>query len=118
MRFFVDTCAGGALAAWLRRNGHDVFEASTLDADPGDEQLLELAAKQGRVFVTLDKYFSALIFREGRPHSGLILLPDVRVEERLRLVGHVLERHGQDLESGAVITVRGLRLRVSWSPER
>jgi hypothetical protein len=48
----------------------------------------------------------------------LILLPDVRVEERLRLVGHVLERHGQDLESGAVITVRGLRLRVSWSPER
>jgi len=63
---------------------------------------------------TLDKYFGALIFRQKAPHSGMILLPDVRVDERLLLVGRVLALHDPALESGAVITVRGRRLRVSW----
>jgi len=118
LRFLVDSCAGGRLAAWLRRDGHDVFDASTLEADPGDKELLQLAAAEERVLVTLDKYFGALIFHQGTPHSGLILLPDVRVGERLRLVERVLERHGDKLESGAVITVRGGHLRVAWPPAR
>jgi predicted nuclease of predicted toxin-antitoxin system len=116
LRFLVDSCAGGRLANWLREQGHDVIEASELASDPGDEGLLELAAKDRRVLVTLDKYFSALIFREESPHSGMILLPDVRVAERVRLVERVLAAHGAELESGAVVTVRGRRLRVSWPP--
>ena len=114
MRFLVDSCAGGRLANWLREQGHDVIEASELASDPGDEGLL--AAKDRRVLVTLDKYFGALIFREESPHSGMILLPDVRVAERVRLVERVLAGHGAELESGAVVTVRGRRLRVSWPP--
>jgi predicted nuclease of predicted toxin-antitoxin system len=118
LRFLVDSCAGGRLAAWLRQDGHDVFEASLLEADPGDKELLQLAATEERILVTLDKYFGALIFHQRTPHSGLILLPDVRVSERLRLVERVLERHGDKLESGAVITVRGGHLRVAWPPAR
>jgi len=54
MKFLVDRCAGKRLADWLRSEGHDVLEAHTLGPDPGDREILELAAKQGRVLVTID----------------------------------------------------------------
>ena len=118
MTLLVDSCAGRKLAAWLREKGHNVFDASDLEVDPGDEELLRLAAVERRVLVTLDKHFSALVFASEERHAGLLLLPDVRVAERLRLVARVLERHTSGLEGGAVITVRGARLRVSWPPAR
>lgn len=54
MKFLVDRCAGRRLADWLRGQGHDVLEARSLGPDPGDRELLEIAAKQERVLVTID----------------------------------------------------------------
>jgi predicted nuclease of predicted toxin-antitoxin system len=49
VKFLVDRCAGRRLADWLRSQGHDVLEASSLGADPGDRALLRLAAQEQRV---------------------------------------------------------------------
>jgi len=54
MKCLVDRCAGRRLADWLRGQGHDVLEARSLGPDPGDRELLEIAAKQERVLVTID----------------------------------------------------------------
>jgi predicted nuclease of predicted toxin-antitoxin system len=78
MKFLVDRCAGATLARWLREKGHDVRESwGTSSPDPGDQELLAEALAEGRVLVTLDKDFGALVFAHGASHCGLVRLPDV-----------------------------------------
>ena len=82
MKFLIDRCAGTRLVAWLRDHGHDVLEAQSLGADPGDQALLERAAASGRVMITIDSDFGELIHRQHSAHAGLIRLPDVPVHRR------------------------------------
>jgi predicted nuclease of predicted toxin-antitoxin system len=62
MKFLVDRCAGHRLAEWLRSQGHDVLESRELGQDPGDRELLERAAADGRVLVTIDTDFGELVY--------------------------------------------------------
>lgn len=109
----MDRCAGRRLAEWLRAEGHDVAEARTLGPDPGDWALLELAAREERVLITLDRDFGKLVYVEGLAHAGLVRLPNVRSDERIRLMNVVLEHHASRLEARAIVTVRGERIRIS-----
>ena len=54
MRFLIDRCVGRILADWLRKQGHDVVESWELGPDPGDRALLDWAAKESRILVTID----------------------------------------------------------------
>ena len=116
MKFLVDRCAGRRLAEWLRLQAHDVLETRTLGPDPGDEALLTIAAKEIRILVTIDSDFGRLIFIEELPHVGLVRLPDVPASERIALMTQVLAQHQADLEAGAIITVKGNRIRVNRRP--
>lgn len=116
MRFLVDRCVGRRLAVWLRGEGHDVIEARELGADPGDLALLNHAAAQGRILVTMDTDFGQLVYPGGAPHKGLLRLPDVPPDQCIALISEVLEQHWRDLEDQAIVTVRGDRIRVSRSP--
>jgi predicted nuclease of predicted toxin-antitoxin system len=116
MRFLVDRCAGHRLAEWLRSQGHDVLESRELGPDPGDRALLERAAAEGRILVTIDTDFGELVYVEEVPHRGLVRLPDVPAERRIALMAQVLEQHQQELETQAIITIRRGRIRISRSP--
>jgi predicted nuclease of predicted toxin-antitoxin system len=116
MRFLIDRCAGRRLAVWLQDQGHDVAEARERGPDPGDLELLRWAADEQRILVTLDKDFGALVFLHGERSCGLIRLPDVLSGERVRLLSLVMEGFTEALAAGAVITVRGERIRVSYPP--
>lgn len=113
MKFLVDRCAGAKLAQWLREQGHDVLEASDEEPDPGDEELLARAASEQRVLVTIDKDFGALVFAQGAAHSGIVRLPDVPAAERIALFSRLLSAHEKDMSGGAIVTVRGDRIRIS-----
>ncbi len=110
MKFLIDRCAD-----WLRRQGHDVKETRDSGEDPGDAAILERAVSEDRVLVSIDKDFGDLVFRAGRTHRGLVRLPDVRAEIRTEIMRELLVSHGDALDSGAVITVRGGRVRISSS---
>ena len=116
MKFLVDRCAGRRLAEWLRGQGHDVIESRALGPDPGDQALLERAATEGRILVTIDTDFGELVYVRDVPHAGLVRLPDMPAPRRIALMAEVLERHQQALERQAVVTVRGGRVRVSQPP--
>ena len=116
MKFLVDRCAGSRLAEWLSANGHDVVESRSLGPDPGDLALLQHAAGERRILVTIDTDFGTLIFLQHIHHCGVVRLPDVPAERRIALIAEVLARHSEALESGAIITISGNRIRVSRGP--
>lgn len=116
MRFLVDRCAGRRLAEWLRRAGHDVLEARELGADPGDRALLQLAEAEGRILITIDADFGELIYLHDAPHAGLVRLPDVPAEQRIKLMAEVIRGHRQALDTHAIVTIRGGRIRISRPP--
>ena len=118
MRFLIDRCAGRLLADWLRKQGHDVVEARELGPDPGDKALLDWAAKEARILVTIDTDFGELIYVENLSHAGLIRLPDVPIRERQLIIQDLLMRYKTELQDAAIITVRSGRIRISKGPTR
>jgi predicted nuclease of predicted toxin-antitoxin system len=113
VKFLVDRCAGRRLADWLREQGHDVIEVRQRRPDPGDAAVLQWAVDTSRILVTIDTDFGELIYLRGVRHCGLVRLPDVPARERIALMSEVVTRHQNPLESGAIITVRGGRIRVT-----
>jgi len=117
MRFLIDRCAGQFLADWLRTQGHDVVESRELGPDPGDRALLEWAATETRILITVDTDFGELIYLENRSHAGLVRLPDVPTRERQLIMRDLLTRYETELQDGAIITVTGGRIRISKGPK-
>jgi predicted nuclease of predicted toxin-antitoxin system len=113
LRFLIDRCAGHRLAEWLRAQGHDVVESQEWGPDPGDRELLRRATAEDRVLVTMDKDFGKFLFAQGTPHCGLVRLPDVLADQRVRLMEQILTRFSNELSERSVVTVRGERIRIS-----
>jgi predicted nuclease of predicted toxin-antitoxin system len=63
----------------------------------------------------MDKDFGNLVFLQRERHCGLVRLPDVPPQVRIELMKQILERHANDLVAGAIITVRGSRIRVTYT---
>lgn len=101
------------LASWLHERGFDVVRPVDLGADPGDVALLDRARRERRILVTMDKDFGALVFGQGFEHAGLIRLPSVPGEGQARLMAAMLDRHDATDLVGAVVTVRGSRIRIA-----
>ena len=118
MKFLIDRCAGRLLADRLRKQGHDVVESRELGPDPGDRVLLDRAAKEKRILVTIDTDFGELIYLQNLSHAGLIRLPDVPARERQLIMQDLLTRYETELQDAAIITVRGGRIRISKGPKQ
>ncbi|MFH1955125.1 MAG: DUF5615 family PIN-like protein [Pseudomonadota bacterium] len=113
----MDRCAGRKVSDWLKSQGHDVLESSSLGPDPGDRELLEIAARQERILVTIDTDFGELVYVDRVAHWGLIRLPDVPAERRIKLLERVLSEYETQVASRAIITIRGDRVRISQAGE-
>jgi predicted nuclease of predicted toxin-antitoxin system len=108
---------GVRVSEWLRHRGHDVENAWEQGPDPGDAVLLARAVEGNRVLITIDTDFGALIFKEGARHTGLIRMPDVPAAERIEIVQRVQSLHSNDLDRGAIVTIRGGKIRLSKGTE-
>jgi predicted nuclease of predicted toxin-antitoxin system len=113
MRFLVDRCAGRGLADWLSRAGYDSVYGGSLGPDPGDKALPRRAVSEGRILITIDTDFGHLVYKEGQAHCGTIRLPDVRKDVRIELIRIIIDRYKSRLEKGAIVTVRGDKVRIS-----
>ena len=74
---------------------------------------MQWAADEARGLVTMDKDFGELVFAERAAHAGLVRLPDVPAGRRIALMERVLADHSAELSAGALVTVRGGRIRIS-----
>jgi predicted nuclease of predicted toxin-antitoxin system len=112
VRVLIDSCVWGGVAAALRGLDHDVEAATDWPEDPGDAEVLAHAHASSQVLVTLDKDFGELVVVHGRPHAGIVRLVQVAAREQATACGVALERYGEALERGAIVTVEPGRVRV------
>ncbi len=114
MRFLVDECAGPKVAAYLRGEGHEVF--SVFDAAQGlsDERLLVKASDENWILVTNDKDFGEMVFRERRPHRGVIFLrlEDERSANKIAVLHELLKNYSDRLPD-RFVTVTETKVRFA-----
>lgn len=74
-RLIVDANIRGNVLDLLRYAGHDVLSVYETARSLTDEEILELAVRESRILVTLDKTdFGALIFQGQSSHPPAVIL--------------------------------------------
>jgi predicted nuclease of predicted toxin-antitoxin system len=112
MKVLLDTCVWGGAKSVLEAAGHEVIWSGDWPEDPGDDEILAQAYREGRVLVTLDKDFGELAVVYGQPHSGILRLVNLAARQQGPVCLRVLETHGTELQQGAIITADVQKLRV------
>lgn len=120
MRLLIDQNLARQVAVALRNAGHDAVHTAERGLSRAeDTEILELAAREGRVVVSEDTDFSMLLARAGAGtpsfvliRSGEPLTPDRQVEMLLANLPMV----EQDLLSGAIVVFARGRVRVRPLP--
>ena len=98
-RFLLDVGVGKKVQNLLESRGFDVVSMLDIDRSATDESILNIAAAQNRMVVTMDKDFGELVFRSGQSHSGVLLLrlEDANGDEKAAIMELILEKHQTDL---------------------
>ncbi|MDZ4848966.1 MAG: DUF5615 family PIN-like protein [Pirellulaceae bacterium] len=105
MRFIVDECTGSKVASWLASLGHEIFSVYDKARGATDEDLLAKASTEDWILTTNDKDFGELVFRERRPHHGVILLrlDDERSTAKIVALEKLLQNYGERLPGTFVV---------------
>jgi predicted nuclease of predicted toxin-antitoxin system len=105
MRFVVDECTGPAVGRWLVSQGHDVLSIYDQARGISDDEVLERAHAEGRILITNDKDFGEKVYRERRPHRGVVLLrlADERTAKKIEVLARLLGEYGDRVEDQYVV---------------
>lgn len=112
MRLLLDSCVWGGALQRLREAGYDVEWTGDWDVDPGDRKILRFAHDQGRILITLDKDFGEWAIVFGEPHSGIVRLVGLAAREQAEYCLAALDKYGEELSRGAIVTVDSRRTRI------
>ena len=116
MRFLVDECTGPAVAHWLEQQGHDVFSVYDQARGIDDDRVIETANREARILITNDRGFGEKVFRERRPHHGVVFLrlSNERAANKIRVLDQLLSQHSDALPYRFVV-VTETRVRFAKS---
>ena len=112
MKVLLDTCPSPNAKTELESAGHDVVWAGDWPEDPGDVVLLNLARREDRVLITLDKDFGELAIAHEPAHHGVIRLVGISAVKQAAVTHQVVMKYGDELSKGALITVEPGRVRI------
>ncbi len=114
MRFIVDECTGPKVAQWLRDQGHEVFSVYEEARGIDDDKIIKKAFDDNFILITNDKDFGEKVFRERRPHRGVIFLrlEDERSIIKIDTIRRLFQSYGDQL-SDQFIVVTETRVRFA-----
>ncbi|RJP37998.1 MAG: toxin-antitoxin system, toxin component, PIN family protein [Phycisphaerales bacterium] len=96
----------------MREGGHDATWIGELAEDPGDDEVLAMAVREGRILVTLDKDFGEMTVVRELPHCGIVRLVNISVRRQAAAILGVLQTYADSLGQGAIVTVEPGRVRL------
>jgi len=112
MRFLVDECTGPAVARWLREQKHELFSVYEEARGMDDGDVIQKAFAENWILITNDKDFGEKVYRERRPHKGVVLLrlEDERAANKIAALRRLLEGYADQLaDHFVVVTERQVR---------
>jgi predicted nuclease of predicted toxin-antitoxin system len=105
MRLLVDECTGPAVARWLREQRHEVFSVYEQARGMDDDDIIQKAFDENWILITNDKDFGEKVYRDRRPHRGVILLrlDDERVASKIDTLQRLLRDYADRLADHFVV---------------
>lgn len=105
MRFLVDECTGTSVATWLRELDHEVFSAHEQARGATDDVLIQKAFAENWILITNDKDFGEKVYRERRPHHGVVFLrlEDERAANKIFVLKQLLAQYAEQLSDHFVV---------------
>jgi len=109
--FLLDVNVGRTVKQFLDAQGYDVKWITEIDARMPDEEIIDLALREGRLILTVDKDFGELIFNKGRSSHGVIRLEDAPPSTQIQYMEELLIKHLDELEKHFIVAQNG-RVRI------
>ena len=119
MKLLLDQGLPRTATAILRQSGVDAIHVGEIGAaQAADSELLDMAREQGRIIVTLDADFHALLALSGASSPSVIRvrIEGLKGDALAALLDGVLSRLAPDLEQGIAVTVQEKRIRLRRLP--
>jgi predicted nuclease of predicted toxin-antitoxin system len=110
VRFLVDENAGVVVARWLRSQGHETFSVYEEARGIDDDRVIQQAFEENRILITSDKDFGEKVYREQRPHRGIILLrlDDERSANKIDVLQKLLAEYPEQLADNFIVVTEKL----------
>jgi len=109
MNFLADESVDRQIVDRLRSDGHSLL--SVVEMDPGitDDEVLDLANREGALLLTADKDFGELVFRQRRIALGVVLarLSGLSPETKAELVARAVDEHAGELTGAFTVVMPG-----------
>lgn len=112
MKVLLDSCVWAGAKEILEEAGHETVWIGDFLLDPGDEAIIDLAYREERVLVTIDKDFGELAVVKEAPHRGIVRIVNYRAVELGPICVQVLQKYAEELQASALITVDKSKIRV------
>jgi predicted nuclease of predicted toxin-antitoxin system len=119
MRWLLDQGLPRTAADLLRAQDMDAIHVGEIGmAASGDPEIIEMAAREDRIVVTLDADFHALLAQSGATKPSVIRIREegLKAPEIAKLVSRIACQFAENLSMGCVLTVHQSKARLRMLP--
>ncbi len=112
MRFLVDESTGPVVGEWLSGQGHEVFSVYESGRGLDDNAIVQKVYAENWILITNDKDFGEKVYRERKPHHGVVLLrlDDERAKVKIEVLESLLAKYADRLAGQfVVVTEKSVR---------
>lgn len=100
LKFLIDVGVGKKVEKFLYKQGYNVKTVREMNPKMTDSEIMNIAAKENRMIITMDKDFGELVYNSGLTHNGVLLLrtENCSGEEKVKILSEILANYSEKIE--------------------